>query len=300
MIAQPAHAVRRLLGLLVFAGAALAVGATPASATDEFPSEPTAVATLACVEAEPVGGPVLTLELGNTGGLSSAHFAVARTDVPDLAYDVAAGATTIVTYQDLLPENYVRTITGTADHGFSYTETFTIDCTAFVGELALACDGLQPSVTGTATAIGELGDEIFLDDDAFNTLDTRHLAAGETGTVSAQVPNDVPFTVDLDSDSDGTLATLTATPHCELHPVPTTTTVPEPAPSSTTTSTTVAATGAPTPPATRALQVDRPLPATVPTELPRTGSNSLPLALAGMTLVGLGALLHRKSRIEHR
>lgn len=301
MTTQPARAIRRTLALLAVAGTILTVGVAPASATDEFPSKPTAVATRSCVS-EPVDGPVLTLELGNTGGSSAAHFQVSRSDVPDLTYDVAAGASTTVTYEDLLPENFDRTITVTSDHGFSYTEAFTIDCTSFVGELALACDGLQPFVTGTATATGQLGDEIFLDDNVFNILDTRHLDAGETGTVSAEVPNDVPFSITLDADADGTIASLATTPHCVLPAIPTTTTsTTVPAPTTASTSTTIVpAADLPEPPATQGRQTDLPQPAIAPTELPRTGSSTLPLALAGATLIGVGALLHRKSRINPR
>ncbi len=279
--------------------------AAPASATDEFPSKPTAVATLAC-DAD-VDGPVITLVLGNVGGLSSAPFDVDQTDLATVGFDVAQGSTTTVALMDMLPENQASTVTVTGDDGFTYTETFAVDCTDFTGGVVLNCDGEQPVITATATAIGQLGDEVFLYGSEWVDLGDAHLEPGESTTFTVPVPDDVAFDITLVSDADGTLADLAGTPHCQLPTPSTTSTTIEPEPTTSTTEAVIPADTTTTEP-TQVLpqQLDDPgnpygTPPVASTTLPRTGSSTWPLTGVGTVLLAVGTALrlfvaHQRNR----
>ncbi|MCU1369802.1 MAG: hypothetical protein JWO77_996 [Ilumatobacteraceae bacterium] len=274
------HRLAGVLAALALSGLALVAGATPASATDEFPAQPTASATIGCND----GGSMLTIQLGNVAGLSSAQFAIGVTGLADDTVDLPAGATTTIQHFGL-PENSDVTVSISADPGLAYTEEFSVNCFDFVGGITLTCDGDQPVITAEATAIGTYGDNLSLHVNGA-IVSSGDLAAGSSTTFTAPVPDEVPFTSELVSVHDGTITDLSGTPHCA--PAPTTTTT------SSTTSTTVAAPVVPTdPPSVLPAQLPQPAPYVAPTELARTGSSTAPLALLGATLLGLGITFRR-------
>ncbi|QXC60749.1 LPXTG cell wall anchor domain-containing protein [Aquihabitans sp. G128] len=270
--------VATLAGLAV-SGLALVATAGPASATNEFPAAPTATAAIGCDD----GAAVVTIELGNTAGLGSAHFDITQTGFDDLAYDVAAGGTQEVkTYG--VPENSDVAVSVTGTDDFSYETTLHANCFDFVGGITLTCDGEQPVLTGVVSAIGTYGDNLDFTVSG-EIVDGVELAAGADHTFTAEVPDGVAFTSTIVSIHDGTITDLSGTPDCTPEPTTSTTVVP----------TTPAPTDPPqviseqaTPPAPPAVA-----PSVAPTELPRTGSNNVPLAVLGATLIGVGAFVRR-------
>ncbi|QXC60750.1 LPXTG cell wall anchor domain-containing protein [Aquihabitans sp. G128] len=290
------RARRPLLGALVGLAAATAVlfaAAAPASATNEFPAKPTASATFSC----DTGGPVVTLHLGNVGGLSSAHFDVDQTSKTTDHYDVAAGSSTLV-LRFGAPEDADTVLSVTGTDGFAYTVTFEVDCFHTLATLVQTCDGDQPVITATVTQDGPAASFT-----AFyvNGTIVDSSTITDTGTYTAEVPDGEAFIASVFASADNAqIALLQGTPDCAPAPTTTTstttsTTIPPSSTTSTTTSTTVApAAPAPTdPPQVVAQQVVRPAPVVTPTVLPRTGSSTLPLTLLGVTLVGLGAFARR-------
>jgi len=266
-----------VLAALAVSGLALVATAAPASATDEFPSKPTASATIGCDD----GTSFITLQLGNEDGLDSAHFDVSITGIADAGYDVATGTTSQV-LQYGIAENSDVTVAITADDGFTFTKALHADCWSFVGGIVQTCDGTQPVLTANVDAIGTYGDSVDLHVNG-TTVDSADLATGDSTSFTAQVPDGVPFTAELVSVHDGTITDLSGTPHC-VQPT-------------TTTSTVVPTTPAPTVP-TQVVpqQVNAPVapaPYVAPTELPRTGSSTVPLTVLGVTLVGLGIAARR-------
>lgn len=280
-------ALRGALFTAVAAAAVLGSGGT-ASATDEFPAAPTASATIACNP-----GPIITLHLGNLQGLSSAHFVVARTGQPDDAYDVDAFGS-VLSYLYGAAEDADTTLTVTGPDGFSYSETWPVDCFDTDGTIVLTCEGEQPVITAALEQVGAGWDYVDLNGVEGGTVQAK--AEGPSTVLTGTVPDGVPFSVDVVSHYDQeTVATLTGTPDCT--PDPTTTTTTE------VTTTTVTPTTSTTPPTaipttepTRVLP-QQAAPAPAPTvssgELARTGTATLPLTVTGLTLVGLGIALRR-------
>ncbi|CAN5547568.1 hypothetical protein BH10ACT1_BH10ACT1_38500 [soil metagenome] len=270
---RPGRSIAGVLAALTVSGLALVATAAPASATNEFPAAPTASATMGCSD----GGAFMTVQFGNTAGLSAAHFDISITDQADDTFDVAAGSSgTSVRFGFV--ENSDVTVSITADPGFTYTEDFPVNCFDFVGGITLTCEGLQPVLTAEASAIGTYGDNLSLHVNG-SIATSGDLAAGASTTFTAEVPDEVPFTSELTALHDGTITDLSGTPHCAPEPTTTSTTTVVPTPTD--------------PPQVIGQQVDVPAPHVAPTELPRTGSSTLPLIAVGSTFVGLGIAARR-------
>lgn len=291
--ARPRRAA--LVGAVLAATAALGVLGTagPAAATDEFPAAPTATAEFACDT-----GPVVTLHLGNQQGLSAAHFDVLQTGKAPDGFDVATGSSSIVWIYGA-PEDGLTTVSITGPNGFSYTNSWTVDCYDTDGAIVLSCDGDQPVITADLAQVGAGPDWV----DLFGLSEgiVQGKAEGPSTTLTGTVPDGVPFHVYVHSQYDDEQVTsLDGTPHCTPDPT-TTTTSTTPAPTTTSTTPTTTSTTAPPavpavtePPRALADQVTPvPTPAVAPQELARTGATTLPLALTGLTLVAVGIALRR-------
>jgi len=279
------------LAALAVTGLALATTATPASATNEFPAKPTAQAAISCGD----GGAVLIMNLGNVGGLSTAHFAISVTGQADDTIDVAPGSSSTIQRFGLV-ENSDVTVAISADPALAYTATFPVNCFDFVGGIALTCDGAQPILTAEVTTIGPLGDNLSFHVNGVIAA-SADVAPGSSKTFTAAVPDGVPFTSELTSLHDGTITDLSGTPNCAPEPTTTTTTTPTTTSTSTTTTSTVVAPAVPIDPPAVLPQSVQPVSYVAATELPRTGSSTAPLALLGATLLGLGIALRSIRRL---